>query len=80
MSTLYSGCVFELSLIEKSGSIKETMVIFENIKTKAQFSKNLSDIYNNKNLLKRFSSIDAYSISYEFNRLLILENFQKRNS
>ncbi len=62
--------IFKLVAIDSATNVEDSLVHFENNITKQQHSKNLGELYKNKNLIKHFSNIEAAQIGYYYGKLL----------
>ncbi|MBP9742716.1 MAG: hypothetical protein KBD37_05080 [Burkholderiales bacterium] len=66
----YSKPIFILIAIDMSDSIEESLVYFENTRTKRTLTKNLAELYNNKILLRCFNNMDAAQIGYYYGKFI----------
>ncbi len=66
----YSSSLLKLETFDLSNNIHESIVYFYNIKTGQSLSKNLKELFENKNILKNFSSQEAAEIGFCYGKLL----------
>lgn len=72
-TALYTQPIFRIESIEYKNSAIPT-VRFLNTKTRKLVSKSLESLFNDKSLLKQFSSKDASKIGYTYGTILVKQN------